>query len=514
MIVKGGSRGGPQQLADHLRRTDTNERVEVLELHAGTDDLAATFRDWQVLSEATRGSKGLYHVNIDPDARYVMTPDQWARAVEVLEQELGLTGQPRAVVMHEKKGRQHIHVVWARTDLETMTLRDDGFNYDAHERASLRMEQEFGHEHVPGKHAKRDREKQPDFPRAEITHAEWQQAERAALSIDERKAQITAIKESCDSGPAFRAALDEAGYVLARGDRRGFVLVDAEGEVHVLGRQIGMRAAEVKAFMADVDMDALPSVAEAREHQEARQAAPVPEAISPDPAPPAPEASAPEKPALSAVQMDPPPIEDLAPAPEARKPDLDPAPLDPLVAAALAAREREEADKLAAWHAAETRQLERALLREVQDKLKAQDALDAAERRRFEREMKEKQRGILGYIEALQNRLNPGRGAELRQAREQARQQLHARQEIERRDMQVLWEQTKAQELEALAERHAQQMREQAGRFEEDRKRYAEDTERSRRLLERIEEERRLRERQEQERWGRGDPPGGGGRTK
>ena len=503
MIVKGGSRGGPQQLADHLRRTDTNERVEVLELHAGTDDLAATFRDWQVLSEATRGSKGLYHVNIDPDARYVMTPDQWARAVEVLEQELGLTGQPRAVVMHEKKGRQHIHVVWARTDLETMTLRDDGFNYDAHERASLRMEQEFGHEHVPGKHAKRDREKQPDFPRAEITHAEWQQAERSALSIDERKAQITAIKESCDTGPAFRAALEEAGYVLARGDRRGFVLVDAEGEVHVLGRQIGMRAAEVKVFMADVDMDALPAVAEAR------QAAPDPEAALSDPAPVVPEASVPEKPDLSIVQMETSPIEDLAPEPAARKPDLDPA-----VAAALAAREREEADKLAAWHAAETSQLERALSREVQDKLKAQDALDAVERRRFERELKEKQRGILGYIEALQNRLNPGRGAELRQARERERQQLHARQVIERRDMQVLLEQTMAQELDGLRERHAQQRRDQAGRFEDDRKRYAEDVERSRRLLERVEEERRLREQQEQERRGRGDPPGGGGRTK
>lgn len=509
MIVKGGSRSGPQQLADHLRRTDANERVEVLELHAGTDDLAATFRDWQVLSEATRGSKGLYHVNIDPDARYVMTPAQWARAVEVLEQELGLTGQPRAVVMHEKKGRQHIHVVWARTDLETMTLREDGFNYDAHERASLRMEQEFGHEHVPGKHAKRDREKQPDFPRAEITHAEWQQAERTGISIDERKAQITAIKESCDSGPAFRAAVEEAGYVLARGDKRGFVLVDGEGEVHVLSRQIGMKAPALRAFMAEVDIDALPSVAEARERQQARQAAPVPEAALPDPAPPAPEASAPEKPDLSTVQMEPPPVEDLAPAPEARKPDLDPA-----VAAALAAREREEADKLAAWHAAETSQLERALLREVQDKLKAQDALDAAERRRFERELKEKQRGILGYIEALQNRLNPGRGAELRQARERERQQLHARQAIERRDMQVLLEQAMAQELDGLRERHAQQRRDQAGRFEDDRKRYAEDAERSRRLLERIEEERRLREQQEQERRGRGDPPGGGGRTK
>lgn len=513
MIVKGGSRGGPQQLADHLQRTDTNERVEVLELQAGTDDLAATLRDWQVLSEATRGSKGLYHVNIDPDARYDMTPAQWARAVDVLEKELGLTGQPRAVVMHEKKGRQHIHVVWQRTDLETMTLRDDGFNYEAHERASLRMEQEFGHEHVPGKHAKRDREKQPEFPRAEITHAEWQQAERAALSIDERKAQITAIKDACDSAPAFRAAVEEAGYVLARGDRRGFMLVDGEGEAHVLGRQIGMKAPALRAFMAEVDLDALPSVAEARERQQARQAAPVSEAVLPDPAP-APEASAPEKPDLSAFQMEAPPIEDLAPAPEARKPDLASARLDPIVAAALDAREQQETDKLAAWHAAETRQLERALSREVEEKLKAQAALDAAERRRFERDLKEKQRGILGYIEALQNRLNPGRGAELRQAREQARQQLHARQEIERRDMQVLLEQTKAQELEALAERHAQQMREQAGRFEEDRKRYAEDANRAQRLKDSIEEERRLRERQEQERRGRGDPPGGGGRTK
>lgn len=509
MIVKGGSRAGPQQLADHLQRTDTNERVEVLELHAGTDDLAATLRDWQVLSEATRGSKGLYHVNIDPDSRYDMTPAQWARAVDVLEKELGLSGQPRAVVMHEKKGRQHIHVVWARTDLETMTLRDDGFNYEAHERASLRMEQEFGHEHVPGKHAKRDRDKQPEFPRAEITHAEWQQAERTGISVDERKAQITAIKDACDSGPAFQAAVEEAGYVLARGDRRGFVLVDGEGEVHVLGRQIGMKAPALKAFMAEVDLDALPSVAEARERQEARQAAPVPEAVLPDPAPPAPEASAPEKPDLADFRMEPPPIEDPAPAPEARKPDL-----DPVVAAALDAREQQETDKLAAWHAAETRQLERALSREVEEKLKAQAALDAAERRRFERELKEKQRGILGYIEALQNRLNPGRGAELRQAREQARQQLHARQEIERRDMRVLLEQTKAQELEALAERHAQQMREQAGRFEDDRKRYAEDANRAQRLKERIEDERRMQEQQEQQRRGRGDPPGGGGRTK
>ena len=54
-----------------------------------------------------------------------MTPEQWQRAVDVLDKELGLEGQPRAVVMHEKRGREHIHVVWARTDIDTMTLRSD-----------------------------------------------------------------------------------------------------------------------------------------------------------------------------------------------------------------------------------------------------------------------------------------------------------------------------------------------------------------------------------------------------
>jgi hypothetical protein len=493
MIVKGGSRGGPGQLAAHLMRADTNERVEVLELHSGIDDLAATFRDWQTLCEGTRGKKGLYHVNIDPDARYDMTPAQWARAVEVLEKELGLDGQPRAVVMHEKKGRQHIHVVWQRTDLETMTLRSDSYNYLAHERASLRLEQEFGHEHVPGKHAKRDREKQPEFPRAEATHAEWQQAERAALSIADRRAQIAALKESCDNGTSFKAALEEAGYMLAQGDKRDFVLVTAEGSVLSLGRELKMKAAEVRAFMADVDRAALPTAAEARAVQRAREDAPAPEAVPPH----------------AEVQS----AEDLTAAPEAQQPDLgsafyDPSALDPVVAQALDARQRQEAAKLAEWHAAETRQLEHVQAAELQEKQESQAALHAAARERLQRE--QKLTGIDGFINALQNRLNPGRGAEQRAAREKAWRQLRAQQARERHDMQVLWEQTHAEQMEELRERQMQQQREQAREFEAERQRYTEDAERAAEMRRRIEEDRKIEERQRQERRDTGPP----GRTK
>jgi hypothetical protein len=264
VIIKGKNRAGPSQLAYHLGRSDTNERVEILQLDsAGTT--ADAFRDWQTYTLATRGKLGLYHANIDPDAKYEMTPEQWMRAVEILEEELGLQGQPRAVVMHEKHGREHIHVVWARTDMDTMTLRSNSHNFQAHERASLRMEQEFGHELVPGKHAKRDREAQRDMPRAEVSHDEWQQAERSGMDHRQRKAQVTALFEASDSGPAFKAALEDAGYVLVRGDKRGFVLLDSDGKAHSLPRQLpGVKAADLRAFMVDIDLERLPGVAEAR----------------------------------------------------------------------------------------------------------------------------------------------------------------------------------------------------------------------------------------------------------
>lgn len=275
MIIKGKSRAGPSQLARHLERADTNERVAVLEMQSPAPNLTEAFRDWQALSEGTRGDKGLYHANIDPAETYRMTPEQWTRAVDVLEQELGLQGQPRAVVLHEKHGREHIHVVWARTDIDTMRMRSDSQNYQAHERASHQLEVEFGHEIVPGKHQKRDR--QQDMPTSEISHAEWQQSERSGLDPRDRKEQITGLFQASDSAPAFRAALEDAGYVLARGDRRDFVLIDQVGEVHSLGRQIkGIKAADLREFMAGVDREALPDIATARDQQRDRDMQPEP----------------------------------------------------------------------------------------------------------------------------------------------------------------------------------------------------------------------------------------------
>ncbi len=67
MIIKGKSRAGASQLAQHLGRADTNERIEILQLDsAGTP--AEAFRDWQTYTLATKGKLGLYHANCPPSA--------------------------------------------------------------------------------------------------------------------------------------------------------------------------------------------------------------------------------------------------------------------------------------------------------------------------------------------------------------------------------------------------------------------------------------------------------------
>jgi hypothetical protein len=459
MIIKGSSRAGPKQLATHLQRADTNERVVVLELQSGSPDLASTFRDWQTLAEGTRGSKGLYHVNIDPDARYTMTPAQWARAVEVLEKELGLEGQPRAVVLHEKHGREHIHVVWARTDLDTMTMRSDSMNFAAHERASQALELEFGHEAVPGKHAKRDRDKQPEFPKAEVHHDEWQQAERAGVSIEERRAQLAALQRASDNGLAFKAALEEAGYILAKGDRRDFVIVDEIGGTHSLGRELKLKAAEVRAFMADVDRDQLPTPAEAATLQRSQERG---KEISPD------------APAPEAVPVTPAPTE---------KPALD--------AALAKALDERHAAELAKWHdrhGKELAELETKLALDVRDKLANIDAMHSAARERLARQHQAETSDLWGRVQALINPEVAARRASDRAAQAEA---LRDRQMTERTATLTPALAANAAELDALKDRQARKIAEVEAALAAERERYANDQVQARRILAELQEQQR-----------------------
>lgn len=478
MIIKGSSRSGPKQLAAHLQRSDTNERVEILELQSPTGDLHEALRDWQVLAAGTHGTKGLYHANIDPDARYAMTPEQWQRAVILLEEELGFQGQPRAVVLHEKHGRQHIHVVWQRTHVDTMTLVSDSWNYRAHERASQRLEEEFGHEHVPGKHEKRNREKQPEFPRSDINHAEWQQAERTGLDPRARKEAITALYERSDSGLAFKNALEAEGHLVAKGDRRDMVLVDIEGEVHSLSRQVkGVTAKDLRAFMADIDREALPTVEEAQELQKNR-----------------PQQATEERAEGQGSAAIPPPDQEARAAEEARA-------REQAIRQAVEARAADEEAYMRRNQEQEREHVAAAHDADILDQLGHLAAQHEAERAQWKNAHDPSRAAQL--LENLQRRWDP-QGAAARSA--ERKKEWHAlcvRQKIEAQDYKALREQEKNAELEDLRAKHADELRSHKEQTAKDVERHLREQETAARLLQDVEAQ-RLRKEAERARAGFG----------
>ena len=128
--------------------------------------------------------KPLYHASINTRAGERLNDTQRMQAIDRLERELGLTGQPRVVVVHEKKDRQrhdreHCHVVWSRIDLARLRAISDSHNYRKHELVARELERAFGHERVQGAHIEREGRARP---KRTPSHAEMQQGARTGIS--------------------------------------------------------------------------------------------------------------------------------------------------------------------------------------------------------------------------------------------------------------------------------------------------------------------------------------------
>ena len=147
----------------HLTRTDTNERAEVQEIRGvAAEDLAGALREMEAVAAGARTTKPFYHGSINTRADERLTDEQRMHAIDKLERRLGLTGQPRVVVVHEKEGREHCHIVWSRIDLDRMAAISDSNNYRKHEEVARELEREFGHERVQGAHVERDGKQRPE----------------------------------------------------------------------------------------------------------------------------------------------------------------------------------------------------------------------------------------------------------------------------------------------------------------------------------------------------------------
>lgn len=263
MILVGSQRGGAGNLARHLLNAMENDHVSVQELRGFVaDDLPGALAEAHAISKATQCKQFMFSLSLNPPKGQEASLENLMRAADEAESKLGLQGQPRAVVVHEKKDRRHIHVVWSRIDAETMKAVNLPFFKQRLAALSKELYLEHGWE-LPDGHKENGWKNPLNF-----TLAEWQQAQRLDLDPREVKQIFQSAWRQSDSMPAFRAALEEHGYWLARGDRRGFVAMDINGEVFSVSRWAGIKTRELNQRLGDPDM--LPRLDEVRKTVHAR----------------------------------------------------------------------------------------------------------------------------------------------------------------------------------------------------------------------------------------------------
>jgi hypothetical protein len=272
VIPFGSQRAEGQDLATHLLNAQDNERLEVAQVRGSVArDLHGAFAEWEALAHnLTRCTNYLYSLSINPDQRQGrLTKEQYLDYIERVEQSLGFSGQPRAIVFHIKKDgrgvpREHCHVIWSRIDVERGKARHAALDYEKLKAVT----REFARDHglrLPDGYYK---DKKQDRRRGrQMTLYEKKQEDYGGVTMAQHKAQVTAAWNHRDTPRAFVRSLEDMGYILATGDRP-YVLVDRYGNMNSLPKLIDdkkVRTKDVCAFLEKkYPKDSLPTVDEAR----------------------------------------------------------------------------------------------------------------------------------------------------------------------------------------------------------------------------------------------------------
>jgi Ti-type conjugative transfer relaxase TraA len=248
MILEGNARGFGAELAVHLLNPRDNDHVTVHAVDGFVaDDLHGAFAEIEAISQATQCQKYLFSLSLNPPMDQSVSVELFEATIAETERRLGLVGQPRAIVFHEKNGRRHAHCVWSRINVAEMKA-------------------------VPLPHSKRKLTKQAheiflaqgwDVPKGferfaerdplNCSRQEAQQAKRTGHDRAALKRMFVECWVGSDNAAAFSVGLKANGFVLARGDRRGFVAVDADGKVWSLSRWCGVKTRELSRRLGSLD---------------------------------------------------------------------------------------------------------------------------------------------------------------------------------------------------------------------------------------------------------------------
>jgi len=253
MIIKASQRSGARNLANHLMNAHDNDHVTLHEVRGlAGQSLHAALLEIDGVSQGTRCQQPMMSVSFNPPEGENVTFDQFEEAFDSLEQKLGLTDQPRAVVFHEKEGRRHAHVVWSRIDIDSMKAINMSHFKNKCTDISRQLYLEHGWDMPKGLIDKRERDP------FKLTNVEWQQLKRRGIDLKEIKMLCQDAWKHSDNQKSFKHALQERSLFLAQGDRRGFVVLDNSSKVYSLSRFGGIKTKELKNRLGSPDL--LPTV--------------------------------------------------------------------------------------------------------------------------------------------------------------------------------------------------------------------------------------------------------------
>ena len=259
MIIKGNERGGARNLARHLLNAKDNEHIEVHSFRGTVArDVEGALVEMYAISTVTKCRNFLFSVSLSPPQDAVVPVEDFEATIAQIEERLGLGDKQRVVLFHEKEGRRHCHAVFSRIDGEDLKAINLPFYKERLNDIAREQFLTHGWELPKG-----FRDRSLSDPR-NYTLEEYQVARRAKRDPREVKSVLRGCWQQSDSRPSFEAALQERGFYLCRGSRRGFVLMDWNGNVYSLSRWVNEKKKTLAAKLGEAD--ALPSVEES-EHK-------------------------------------------------------------------------------------------------------------------------------------------------------------------------------------------------------------------------------------------------------
>src|SRR6185312_13183558 len=141
-------------------------------------------------------------VSLSPPTEASVPDHVFYETFDRIEERLGLQGQPRAIVFHEKDGRRHAHGVWSRIDADTMTARQLSFFKTKLMSISRDLYLENGWKMPRG--LANAAERNP----TNFNLAEWQQAKRQGIDPRWLKSTLQDCWKHADNAKAFERSLE------------------------------------------------------------------------------------------------------------------------------------------------------------------------------------------------------------------------------------------------------------------------------------------------------------------